>query len=127
MKENNGEARSILLVDDSMFLRKRLRQALQDEGYRLVEADNGQAALSAIEQQNFDCVLTDLVMPRMDGFGLLAEIRKRGLPVPVVVITADIQKTTRDRCVELGASAFLQKPVDPGSLRSTISAMMQAR
>lgn len=124
MNERNDKARSILIVDDSSFLRKRVRQALQDQGYTLVEADSGLSALKEIENHQFSCILTDLVMPGMDGFGLLAEIQKRQVAAPVVVLTADVQKSTHDRCSELGASAFIQKPVNPEELRSVLSGIV---
>ena len=97
----------ILVVDDSSFLRKRLRQALQPDGYTLVEAESGQAALDALAKQEFACVLTDLVMPDVDGFALLTQVQGRRLTVPVVVLTADIQKSTQERCEALGARAIL--------------------
>jgi len=127
VNERNDTLRSILIVDDSTFLRKRVRQALQDQGYTLVEADSGLSALKEIENQQFSCIVTDLVMPGMDGFGLLAEIQKRHLTAPVVVLTADVQKTTHDRCAELGASAFIQKPVNPDVLRSVVSGIVGGR
>jgi two-component system chemotaxis response regulator CheY len=122
-----NEMHSILIVDDSTFLRKRVRQALQDQGYTLVEADSGLSALKEIDKQQFSCIVTDLVMPGLDGFGLLAEIQKRHIESPVVVLTADVQKSTHDRCDELGASAFLQKPVNPEALRSVVSGIVDGR
>ena len=119
--EEQEHKTSILIVDDSGFARKIVRQVLQEDGYTPVEANSGVAALAALDKQEFDCILTDLVMPDLDGFGLLAEIRKRGLRAPVVVLTADIQKTTRERCQELGAAAFVQKPVKPDVLRAALS------
>lgn len=92
-----------------------------------MEADSGLSALKAIENQQFSCILTDLVMPGLDGFGLLAEIQKRHLAAPVVVLTADVQKSTHDRCADLGAAAFLQKPVNPEKLRSLVSEMVGGR
>ncbi len=126
MNEPN-EIPRILIVDDSTFLRKRVRQALQDQGYTLVEADSGLSALKELDNQEFSCIVTDLVMPGLDGFGLLEEIQKRHLASPVVVLTADVQKSTHDRCDELGASAFLQKPVNPAALRSVVSGIVDGR
>jgi twitching motility two-component system response regulator PilH len=127
VNERNEIPRSILIVDDSTFLRKRVRQALQDQGYTLVEADSASSALKEIENQEFSCIVTDLVMPGMDGFGLLAEIQKRHVAAPVVVLTADVQKSTHDRCAELGAAAFLQKPVNAVLLRSVLTGIMGGR
>ena len=127
MKEKNETLPSLLVVDDSVFLRKRLRQSLRDENYELVEADNGLSALEALDHRDFDCILTDLVMPCMDGFQLLAEIQKRQIAAPVVVITADVQQSTRDRCKQLGAAALLQKPINPEALRALLSGMVGGR
>ena len=127
MNETNEQPPTILVVDDSLFLRKRIRQVLKEDGYTLVEATSGKAALVEIEKQRFDCILTDLVMPDLDGFGLLAELQKRNLSTPVVVLTADIQKTTRERCEQLGASTFIQKPLNPELLRSALSKALGGR
>jgi twitching motility two-component system response regulator PilH len=114
----------ILVVDDSSFLRKRLRQALQPDGYTLVEAESGQAALDALAKQEFACVLTDLVMPEVDGFALLTQVQGRHLTVPVVVLTADIQKSTQERCEALGARAILHKPLNAETLRSVVAGVI---
>lgn len=123
MNEENNTASVILVVDDSSFLRKRIRQALQND-YALVEAISGTTALAEIDKREFRCILTDLVMPDMDGFGLLTEIQRRGLRTPVIVLTADIQKTTRERCESLGAAAFIQKPINAEVLRTTLSGVL---
>ena len=96
-------------------------EALRSEGYALQEAGNGASALAALSEREFACVVTDLVMPGMDGFGLLAEMRQRGILTPVLVLTADIQKTTRNRCEELGARQILNKPVNAVELRSAVA------
>ncbi len=111
---------SILVVDDSTFLRRRVREALETE-HSVQEAANGKQALSALAQGGFECVVTDLVMPELDGIGLLSALRDLGNKVPVVVMTADVQKTTRARCEELGAIAFLNKPVNAMELRSVVA------
>ena len=123
MTETNDEQRAVLIVDDSQFMRKRVRQSLTCQGYSLVEAATGVAALAELEKRTFDCILTDLVMPDLDGFQLLAELQRRQVSTPVVVLTADIQKTTRDRCEQLGA-CVVQKPVQPGRLRQIVAGIL---
>ncbi|MGC4049522.1 MAG: response regulator [Paludibaculum sp.] len=110
-------------MDDSMFLRRRVREALQDQ-HSVQEAANGRLALLALAQGGFECVVTDLMMPELDGIGLLAAIREQELNIPVVVMTADIQKTTRSRCEELGAQAFLNKPVNLAELRNAVASVL---
>jgi len=127
VNETNGTSTFILVVDDSTFLRKRIRQALQEDGYLLVEAGSGASALAELDKREFACIMTDLVMPDLDGFGLLAELQRRHIQTPVVVLTADIQKTTRERCEQLGAAAFLQKPVNADALRSTLAGVLGGR
>lgn len=101
---------SILIVDDSSFTRNRLREALVTGGYRVEEARHGLEALQKLDQGVFACVVTDLLMPEMDGFGLLERVSQRAKPIPVIVLSSDIQKTSRDKCQQLGAKAFLSKP-----------------
>jgi CheY-like chemotaxis protein len=127
VNEQNDETPSVILVvDDSSFLRKRIRQVLQND-YSLVEANSGVTALVELDKQEFLCILTDLVMPEMDGFGLLTEIKKRQLKTPVIVLTADIRKSTREQCESLGAAAFVQKPVNADSLRAALSTVLAKR
>jgi CheY-like chemotaxis protein len=116
-----GTVEAILVVDDSSFLRKRILDVLRPQGYELQEAGSGVSALAALSDRTFACVLTDLHMPDMDGFGLLAGIRDRGIETPVIVLTADIQKTTRTRCEALGAKQVLNKPVNPDDLRAALT------
>lgn len=118
---------AVLVVDDSMFLRKRVRQLLPAADYAVVEAENGECALHAIERQTFSCILTDLVMPVLDGFELLEELQRRQLPAPVVVVTADVQQSTRDRCKALGAFSVLQKPIDPEKFRAVLATILKER
>ena len=108
-------------------MRKRVRQALGQEGYTLVEADSGVTALTELDKREFSCILTDLVMPDLDGFGLLAEMQRRHVSAPVVVVTADIQKSTRERCEGLGATTFVQKPVPPEKLRAVVAQILEGR
>ncbi|MEZ5400098.1 MAG: response regulator [Bryobacteraceae bacterium] len=118
----------VLIVDDSMFIRNRMRQVLAGAGYLVEEASNGRAALDKIAGRErgcgFDGIVTDLVMPEMDGFSLLAALRDGGSRIPVLVMTADIQNTTRSRCEELGARYVLNKPVNADQLLETLGRMI---
>jgi CheY-like chemotaxis protein len=108
-------------------MRKRIRQSLDVQCYTLVEAVSGASALDELTKRSFDCILTDLVMPDMDGFQLLAELRQRQVPTPVVVVTADVQRTTRERCEQLGASVVIQKPVPSERLRAVVAGIVGGR
>jgi len=104
----------VLLVDDSLSVRKVVGQMLRKAGHLVVTASDGQEALELLEQQSFQAVVTDLEMPRMSGFELLEEVRRRPSlsHLPVAVLTTRASSKHRDLAVELGANAFLTKPAD---------------
>lgn len=112
---------TILIVDDSMFMRNRIRKALQSAGYAVEEAVDGKQALEKCHSRNYDCVITDLVMPKLGGVEFLEQLSGQDQAPPAIVLTADIQSTTRRRCEELGAKAFLNKPVTPEQITEAIA------
>jgi CheY-like chemotaxis protein len=116
----------ILMVDDSMYQRHKARHALEAEGYDLVEAANGHEGLEMIAVNSPDCILLDLIMPEMGGLEVLQALRDRGSSIPVVVLTADIQESTRQRCLELGTSAFINKPLQEAELVNTVKRVLDS-
>ncbi len=116
--------KEILIVDDSVFLRNRLRQTLAEAGYRVQEAPNGKEAIGRCTNHRFDAILTDLVMPVMDGFQFLEQLHQSGSRVPVMVLTADVQNTSRHRCEELGVRCVHSKPIDPVSLLEAVQRLV---
>lgn len=104
----------VLLVDDSLSVRKVVAQMLRKAGHQVVTAADGQEALELLEQQPFQAVVTDLEMPRMSGFELLEEVRRRPnlAHLPIAVLTTRASSKHRDLAVELGANAYLTKPAD---------------
>lgn len=116
---------SILVVDDAAFSRRMLRKYLEAEGCKVLEATNGQQALEIVEQHQPDCILTDLLMPDVDGFQLLKLLREQGWTMPIAIITADIQDTSRQRGIELGAVEFINKPAKEDVVRQTVRQLLQ--
>ena len=112
---------TILIVDDSGFQRSFLSKALVEGGYDVLEAAGGDRALEMLAADRPDCILTDLIMPDMRGLVLLETLRQRYSEIPVVVLTADIQEGVEARCLELGATRVLHKPVKPARLREAIA------
>jgi CheY-like chemotaxis protein len=100
-----------------------MRTTLTRNGYSVVDAANGKVALEKVAEQEFDGIVTDLVMPELDGFGLLSALKERGSKVPVLVMTADIQRSSRARCEDLGARHFLNKPVNDQDLVEKVGVM----
>lgn len=103
--------RSILVVDDSITARTLLKNILEAAGYRVVTAVDGSEAFATVKAGTFDIVVTDVEMPRMDGFDLTARIRadKQLSEMPVVLVTALESREYRERGLEAGANAYIAK------------------
>ncbi|MFP8965274.1 response regulator [Pokkaliibacter sp. CJK22405] len=113
---------SILVVDDSASLRSMVSFTLKQQGHTVTEADNGRDALSKIQGNKFDLVLTDVNMPIMDGITLCAELRK--LPAfkftPILMLTTESSSDMKQKGKSAGATGWLVKPFNPDTLISTI-------
>jgi CheY-like chemotaxis protein len=120
------ELAMVLVVDDSISVRKGMARQLRALGLDVHEVSDGMAALSRLRTSTFGLVVTDLEMPRLDGFALLAEMRRSALlaAIPVVVASTLCDTETRRRVLELGAHAFLSKPVDPCELVQIIEPLL---
>jgi two-component system C4-dicarboxylate transport response regulator DctD len=102
----------VAVVDDDEAARDSIGQLLRLRGYRVEPFDSAEAALASSAAPEADCILTDVKMPGMDGEELLAEVRSRGLPAPVVVLTGHGDVPMAVRCLKAGAFDFLEKPFD---------------
>jgi two-component system, NtrC family, sensor kinase len=119
----------ILVVDDNAANRNVLCRRLERQGYAVEEASNGEMALDRIGSEHFDLVLLDILMPLMDGFEVLARMRKdrRTRPVPVIVVSALDEIDSVVRAIEMGAEDYLFKPFDPVLLRARIGALLERK
>ncbi|MEW4569351.1 response regulator [Tautonia sp. JC769] len=124
-----GQQPVALVVDDSLSVRRIASRHLRALGFELEEASDGEEALGKLRSHRFDLVMTDLEMPRMDGFALLAELRRTGmLDTSRVIVTSTLaDPATRRRVFELGASAFVPKPVDPEELAAAVGPVIHRR
>ena len=113
----------VLIVDDSMFTRTMIIKTIEKMGHETIEAADGQEGLEKIINEKPDIVITDLLMPKMEGTGLLSAVKEKKLNVPVIVVSSNIQDTVRQECLELGASGFLSKPPNAENLQKLIEAM----
>ncbi|MBT9317361.1 response regulator [Leptothoe spongobia] len=102
----------IFITDDAAFTRRMIRKALQpgDNEHVILEAANGVECVNLLESHTPDCIFLDLLMPELDGYGVLQTIKDRQLDISVIVLSADIQDSARERCMALGAFAMLKKP-----------------
>ncbi len=106
----------IIIIDDSAFQRNTLRSILEKNNYEVLEAKDGEEGLSKIETEKPDCIICDLLMPKMDGFKFLKNLYDRGNKIPVIVISSNIQAPAKKLCMMYGAKAFLNKPISKDAL-----------
>ncbi len=126
---SHAPAPLILIADDEMDLRAMLRILLERDGYRIVEARNGEEAVELCKQQLPDVALLDILMPVMDGASACAHIQALpdGDHVPVLMITALNDKQSIDRCFDAGATDYLTKPINNQVLRRRVRRLLRTR
>jgi two-component system chemotaxis response regulator CheY len=115
----------ILIVDDSNLARRTTRRILEEAGYEVVDAEDGLAALERYFIEKPKIVLLDVTMREMDGIEVLNRLRQIDAQACVIIVTADIQSSTRQMADEGGASGFVVKPVTSPSLLAAVEAVMQ--
>ncbi len=118
---------TILVVDDDRLTRWSIARQLDRAGYRVVETASGEEALAVLLQAAPALVLLDLGLPGMDGFAVLAEIRKIQPGLPVLTMTTDSTNELARRAKSLGANAHLEKPLDAPSIMTTIGSFIESR
>jgi len=118
------EPASILVIEDEADLVWVVRFNLELEGYRTFVAPNGQAALDLLNEVTPDLMLLDLMMPVMDGWTVLHEVRRRGLRSKVIVVSARTSQLDRRRAEEYMVDAFVAKPFDMEELLATIRGLL---
>lgn len=107
----------VLVVDDSPLARKILIKSLpEDWDIDVTQAGGGLEALQCYREGKASVMFLDLTMPDLDGYQVLAELKKEGFDTFVVVVSADVQPGALERVRSLGAMAFVQKPVTPEKL-----------
>lgn len=123
-KSNFLDNPNILVAEDEEFLRNLLLVSLEREGFSVVTAHDGIDALESFDSQQIDLVLLDVLMPRMDGFEVCSEIRKRS-DVPVVLLTALNSPDDVVQGFELGADDFISKPFTFREVNARIQAILR--
>ena len=113
-RQATAVGRHVLVADDEPAIVEMIRDILEDYGFRVVTAANGSEALRLVEEAEPEVVLLDMNMPVLDGEGFIAALRERGIPTPIVVMTAG--SSARRWAAQLGADAYLSKPFELASL-----------
>jgi DNA-binding response OmpR family regulator len=118
------QAPRILLVDDEQSVQKLLSSALRKDGYDVVSAFDGTAALERVRDGGFDLVVLDLMLPNVDGFEVCRQVRTRS-SVPIIMLTARVEEIDKVLGLELGADDYITKPFSMREFRSRVKAVLR--
>ncbi len=114
----------ILLVDDEVSVQKLLTYPLRKEGYDVIPAMDGREALERLNEDDFDLVVLDVMLPRVDGFDVCRQIRSRST-VPIIMLTAKAEEIDKVLGLELGADDYITKPFSVREFRSRVKAVLR--
>jgi DNA-binding response OmpR family regulator len=118
------QAPRILLVDDEHSVQKLLASALRKDGYEVVSALDGRAALDRVDDGGFDLVVLDLMLPKVDGFEVCRQVRATS-SVPIIMLTAKVEEIDKVLGLELGADDYITKPFSMREFRSRVKAVLR--
>ena len=124
MEKKSSDSVPILLIDDDVRLCRLISEFLSDSGYLIQSVHNGPSGLARAIEEHFDLILLDIMLPGLDGFEVLTQLRRRS-NVPVIILTA---RGAREDCVRgltLGADDYLSKPFGPEELAARIAAVLR--
>lgn len=115
----------ILVVEDDKGIRMLMEDALADAGYEPLLACNGLEALEVLETKHVDLIILDIMMPKMDGYELLGQIRESGMDLPVLMVTAKQTLSDKKRGFLLGADDYLVKPFEEEEMLLRVAALLR--
>ena len=115
----------ILIIEDELPMRTALEDVLAGEGYRVLTAADGEAGLQRAIEEKPDLILLDIMMPRLDGYAVCAELRRLSNPVPILMLTAKGQVEDRVTGLDAGADDYLVKPFSTEELMARVRALLR--
>lgn len=115
------------MVDDDPTSRALLREILLQDGYSVLEAEDGEFALELIESKPVDLLITDRSMPRMDGLELLASLKRKKKIIPSLVISAYGEETFWGQAIGSGAVDYLLKPFNPEDVLKIVNKVLESK
>ena len=113
----------ILLVENDTISRNAFARLLRAQGHQVVEVTDGQEALELLPKDNFDLVIADLVMPRVNGLELAAQIRRHWPVMPILLMSAYLSRDG-GKIISDGVVEFIQKPIDPPALMAAVQRLL---
>jgi DNA-binding NarL/FixJ family response regulator len=123
----NKDRKKLLLVDDDPNLILLVKDYLEFRGYEVVTAENGREALTVLGQELPDMIICDIMMPEMDGYGFVEELRKQNQAswIPVLFLSAKGQSQDRIKGLNLGADVYMVKPFEPEELVAQVESSLK--
>ena len=115
---------TILIVDDEKEIRELLRLYIEKDGYSVIQAENGLEALIQADSAQIDLAIIDIMMPELDGYGLIKALRERG-NLPIIVVSAKAENHEKILGLDLGADDYVTKPFDPLEVVARIRARLR--
>src|SRR5213592_2407631 len=115
----------LLIVEDELPMRTALKDCLEAEGYRVLTAADGETGLKRALEEKPVLILLDIMMPRLDGFAVCAELRRLSNPVPILMLTAKGQVEDRVHGLDMGADDYLVKPFSTEELLARVRALLR--
>jgi len=116
---------NILIVEDDQALRELFCTVLSENGYNPVEAEDGEAALKILEKEYIDLIVSDIMMPNMDGYQLTRELRDSGYTLPILMITAKDGSLYKREGFQAGTDDYMVKPIDVNEMIWRVSALLR--
>lgn len=123
-KASGSVMKTILIIDDSFIARMMIKKVLSQEAYNTCEASDGSEAFIILQEKRVDLILLDLLMPKESGEVVLERLKAHYADIPVIILSADIQETTKQRCISGGAATFVTKPPNPLTLLPVIKEIL---
>jgi DNA-binding response OmpR family regulator len=121
----SSQSARVLVIEDELPMRTALEDCLAAEGFRVISASDGERGLQRALREKPDLILLDIMMPRLDGFALCAELRRLGHTMPVLMLTAKGQVRDRVAGLDAGADDYLVKPFSTDELLARVRALLR--
>ncbi len=114
----------LLIVDDEKLIREVVKEYALHDGYEIYEASNGEEALDIIKKEDIDCLILDIMMPKLDGFNTLKQMKERK-SIPTIILSARGEEYDKLSGFELGIDDYLTKPFSPKELMARVKAILK--
>ena len=116
---------NVLIVEDDINLRKLISATLKQNGYNSLTAEDGERALEVIDKEQVDLVISDIMMPNLDGYGLVKALRDSGYDMPVLITTAKEMFEDKRKGFNVGADDYMVKPIDINEMILRVGALLR--